>query len=216
MIAAGENAFIQDDGVLSRRVEGPKIEHRLALTQGHAEQGLHREDGRAIARVDKGKGRAVDEDDDDIANRMDVDGSSNPSQSLIRSQNADSTPSNQLILPIPNSLPIAPITNSPDEDSVELLLNPSTHLARALHQAGLPETAIVNLDGDVVPVREMASGSGDGLGRGVEEREKRERVEREVVAESKDMRGKVVPAWAFKVRQESSLAAEASRCPPPA
>jgi hypothetical protein len=55
--------------------------------------------------------------------------------------------------------------------------------------------------GQIIPVREVASGS-EGLRRGDEIAERREAVERQVMADDKDGREKVVPTWGFKVRHD--------------
>jgi protein DGCR14 len=105
-------------------------------------------------------------------------------------------------LVIPNSLPTASPTRtpSPTSDLREVPLAPASHLYRALYEAGLPETAIVTRDGEVVPVREVASGTGGQVVmRGREVAERREVLEKQVMEEEKDEREKVVPGWGYRV-----------------
>lgn len=126
------------------------------------------------------------------------------STSLIRlapSLNQPDISDQQLV--IPNSLPTAHPSRSRSRSRsplIELDLDRDTHLASALFSAGLPSTALVTSTGAIVPSREIASGSGDGLGRGRVERERREAVEKEVFADQKDVRGKEVPEWRFRAR----------------
>lgn len=79
---------------------------------------------------------------------------------------------------------------------------PETHpLSTALEKAGLPKTALVsNDDGKVVPFREGASGSGDGRGRGADEKARRDEIEREVMgSEKEDAHAGKVEQWKYKV-----------------
>lgn len=79
---------------------------------------------------------------------------------------------------------------------------PESHpLSKALEKAGLPQTALVsNEDGKVVPYREGASGSGDGRGRGVDEKARRDAIERDIMGEEKaDEHAGKVGQWPYKV-----------------
>jgi hypothetical protein len=165
----------------------------------------------ALIKVDKGKGRAQEDVDDEeevmalvLSGANDDNARSADSVALIRpapSLNAPDISDQQLV--IPNALPLAQTlqSDSPqDKDALtELPLPADSHLARALNEAGLPETAMMNQDGQLVPARDLANGSGDGLGRGEMERKKRELIEKAVMADEKDSRERTVPTWAYRV-----------------
>ena len=164
----------------------------------------------ALIKVDKGKGRAQEDadDEDQVMALVALDGedaneSGNANAvTMIRpapSLNAPDISEQQLV--IPNALPLAAAGPSlPSKDTLtELSLPADSHLARALNEAGLPETALMNEDGQLVPARDVASGSGDGMGRGELEKKRRELIEKAVMADEQDSRERVVPTWAYKV-----------------
>jgi protein DGCR14 len=174
-------------------------------------KGKEPETSTALTKVDKGKRRATaDEEDEDEVLAMilgDSSGDGQPSSSntaLIRAapqMNAPDISEQQLV--IPNALPRAidlPPDPFPQETLLELPLPGDSHLARALNHAGLPETALINKDGQLVPARDVASGSGNGLGRGFDEKARRELIEKEVMGDEKDERSRAVPTWAYRVR----------------
>lgn len=128
---------------------------------------------------------------------------------------------------IANALPRAPLATAADDEDdnralVEFALRPDSHLALALAEAGLPSTAFAaRLDAEssttsgqvvVVPAREVASGAGDGLGRGEEERQRREMIEAEVWADQKETREAIVPDWKFKVSLALQRSFKPSAC----
>jgi hypothetical protein len=202
-------------------VQGPdgKVLMIESSSNSSADNGLKEKPGlieegsgkQALIKVDKGKGRAQEDADDEeevMALVLSGDNDDTPrsadSVALIRpapSLNAPDISDQQLV--IPNALPSAQIlqSNSPqDKDTLtELPLPADSHLARALNEAGLPETAMMNQDGQLVPARDLANGSGDGLGRGEMERKKRESIEKAVMADEKDSRERTVPTWAYRV-----------------
>lgn len=154
--------------------------------------------------------------------------SGSSSQIALRSENDpqqqtdESTPSTTAMT-VANALPRAPDENGDDNEEaegralVEFALRPDSHLAVALAEAGLPSTAFAaRMPSDdkkrstrsspdqavvIVPAREVASGAGDGLGRGQVERQRREMIEAEVWADQEDTRAAIVPDWKYKVRR---------------
>ena len=203
-------------------VQGPdgKVLMIESSSNSSGEDGLKKEkpglieegsDKQALIKVDKGKGRAQEDADDEeevialvLSSDNDDTARSADSMALIRpapSLNAPDISDQQLV--IPNALPLAhTLQNEParDKDTLtELPLPADSHLARALNEAGLPETAMMNQDGQLVPARDLANGSGDGLGRGELERKKRELIEKAVMADEKDSRERTVPTWAYRV-----------------
>lgn len=203
-------------------VQGPdgKVLMIESSSNSSADDGLKKEkpglleegsDKQALIKVDKGKGRAQEDANDEhevMALVLSGDNDDTPrsadSVALIRpapSLNAPDISDQQLV--IPNALPSAQILqNEPAKDKdalTELPLPADSHLARALNEAGLPETAMMNQDGQLVPARDLANGSGDGLGRGELERKKRELIEKAVMADEKDSRERTVPTWAYRV-----------------
>lgn len=181
-----------------------------------------KEPGQALIKLDKGKGRAQDDVDDEdqvmALISLDDDDENNNSGStntvaMIRpapSLNAPDVSEQQLV--IPNALPTAALRPpSPKDTLTELPLPEDSHLARALNEAGLPETALMNKEGQLVPARMLASGSGDGLGRGELERRRREVIEKAVMAEEKDSRERTVPTWAYRVSRSQVFGPRAYR-----
>lgn len=100
----------------------------------------------------------------------------------------------------PEILPASPLR--------ETSLEPDAPLTKALKAAGLPSTALVDVEGAIVPAREAASGAGDDRGRGDEERARRKVIEDSVMDRrgQKDLRPNDVGAgtqgWGYKVRHE--------------
>lgn len=85
---------------------------------------------------------------------------------------------------------------------------PEGPLQRALVQAGLPATALISAeDGAIVPHREVTGGEGQGRGRGDEERNRRDQLERAVMADeqqdSLSLGGSGVDQWKYKVSLDS-------------
>lgn len=77
-------------------------------------------------------------------------------------------------------------------------LLPETHpLSRALEMAGLPPTAITDKDGAIVPARDLASGSGDGRGRGLSDRQALKAAEKAALG-SETREGGNVQQWKYK------------------
>ncbi|KAJ9104347.1 hypothetical protein QFC19_003989 [Naganishia cerealis] len=209
LIEAG--GYVPDDGLLPvrKRIEPPT--HRLALTLPKIEE----QDQKQIE-GGKGKQKAIQSDadtgstdkgDDDTNTSLVVSNTEGATTSDIRSLvrrapecDVPNIANTQLV--IPNALPEGSLPPVRDDQSelVEIVLDPSTHLARALAEAGLPETAIVTRQGELVPSREVASGAGDGLGRGEADRMQREAIEKQVMGELKDDREKLVPTWGYKTR----------------
>jgi hypothetical protein len=188
------------------------IETSVPSTQSEAEGSS--QPNHALIKVDKGKGRASDVIDDEeqvmalILGPDENDDPSSISRALIRpapSLNAPDVSDQQLV--IPNALPQATssATTSPRDILTELPLPAESHLARALNEAGLPETALLNKDGQLVPARDVASGSGEGLGRGDIEKAHRALIEKEVMAEQNDDRERTVPTWAYRVCRSASF-----------
>lgn len=194
MIESSSNSLTDDES---------KKEKTGRLEEGSGKQ--------ALIKVDKGKGRAQEDVDNEeevmalvLGGASDDNARSADSVALIRpapSLNAPDISDQQLV--IPNALPLAHALQSEspkDKDTlIELPLPADSHLARALNEAGLPETAMMNQDGQLVPARDLANGSGDGLGRGELERKKRELIEKAVMADEKDSRERTVPTWAYRV-----------------
>lgn len=126
--------------------------------------------------------------------------------SLVRTAPALDAPditSQQLV--IPNALPQAALetpssnTQSRPGELLELNLPKDTPLARALKQAGLPETALVDQKGQVVFAKDMIAA---GVTGGTEQEARikmRAQIEAEVMGSQDDTREKVVPMWAYKV-----------------
>lgn len=196
--------YVPDDGLVVQRkaVEAPT--HRLALLapkEGSSE--------------DNGQPKAIEgperdaKDDKTAANDalMRREDAAEDGRSLIRRApelNAPDISDTQLA--VPNALAIASSATSVNADSnkaVEIPLDPSSHLARALANAGLPETALVTRQGDLVPGREIASGSGAA---GEVERKEREEREKRVMGDLKDERETLVPTWGYKVSRRRGMA----------
>ena len=202
-------------------VQGPNgkilmIETTSAAAIPSVEAGPSKQPEQALIKVDKGKGRATDDEDEEDQvmalilgpDEREDDDPDSSSRALIRtapSLNAPDVSAQQLA--IPNALPRASIlTPKPPQNMLtELPLPAESHLARALTEAGLPETALLNKDGQLVPARDITSGSGEGLGRGDLEKARRELIEKEVMSGESDTRERTVPTWAYKVRLSVAL-----------
>jgi hypothetical protein len=202
-------------------VQGPNgkmlmIETTAAAEIPSVEAGPSGPPDQALIKVDKGKGRATDEEDEEDqvmalilgSDEREDDDPDSSSKSLIRtapSLNAPDVSDQQLV--IPNALPRASTSTqkSPQNTLTELPLPAESHLARALNEAGLPETALLNKDGQLVPARDITSGSGEGLGRGDLEKAKREMIEKQVMSGESDTRERTVPTWAYKVSSQADL-----------
>lgn len=214
LIQAG--GYVPDDGLLpvKQAIEPPT--HRLALTL--PKEGENREGAE-----EKGKSKAIeagpsmkptDGPQTEPSTALVIgksEGSSAKDKALVRRAPELNAPDiSEMQLAIPNALPsgVRESTNKEDDNgTVEIVLDPSSHLARALAEVGLPETAIVTRQGDLVPSREIASGGGDGVGRrGEVDRLAREAKENEVMGELKDNREIIVPTWGYKVRTAVSIA----------
>jgi protein DGCR14 len=203
LIDAG--GYIPDDGVIRERKTIEPPTHRLAVMpdKGGSSEG-------------KGERRAIEagprEEEEmvisiDALVRRDTDSSEG---ALVRRAPALNAPDiSQTQLTIPNALPEETTANTDVDANTlhEIPLDPASHLARALAHAGLPETAIVTRQGTLVPQREVASGAGDGLGRGDADRKEREELERRVMGEERDERGTLVPTWGYKVGPTTSFSA---------
>lgn len=208
LIEAG--GYVPNDGLLPvrKRIEPPT--HRLALTLPENEE-------KSTNRIEGGKSekKAIQSAVQTIS--QDKGGSTNTSLVVSDTENAEIDDTTAIVrrapeldapditntqLVIPNALPEGPpVPNIDDQNElVEIVLDPSSHLARALAEVGLPETAIVTRKGELVPTREFASGAGEGLGRGEADRRSREAKEKEVMGDLKDDREKLVPTWGYKVR----------------
>lgn len=208
LIQAG--GYVPDDGLLPVRKAIEPPTHRLALT-------LPKEGENEEPSEDKGKTKAIEAGPSakqtggtqtQPSTALIVSGSNESSandMALVRHAPELNAPDvSEMQLAIPNALPssaISPTNKEDDNGTVEIVLDPSSHLARALAEVGLPETAIVTRQGDLVPSREIASGGGDGVGRrGEVDRLAREAKENEVMGELKDTREIIVPTWGYKVR----------------
>lgn len=207
LIQAG--GYVPDDGLIPARKAIEPPAHRLALT-------LPREEEITDPSDKKGKAKAIEadtsgkqaEEDQSVRSTALIVGSSEQSSvdnvALVRHAPDLNAPDvSDMQLAIPNALPSGAISAANEEDdngTVEIMLDPSSHLARALAEVGLPETAIVTRQGDLVPSRDIASSGGDGLGRrGEVDRLARESKESEVMGELKDNREIIVPTWGYKV-----------------
>lgn len=221
LIQAG--GYVPDDGLIpvKKAIEPPT--HRLALT-------LPKEGEDSEALAEKGEKKAIEAGPSrteakgkqaEASNALTI---SSPKQSsadngfMIRHAPDLNAPDvSEMQLAIPNALPSGaiPATNEEDENgTIEIMLNPASHLARALAEVGLPETAIVTRQGDLVPSREIASGGGDALGRrGEVDRLAREAKENEVMGELKDSREIIVPTWGYKVSTVAFLSAGTTKQP---
>lgn len=87
---------------------------------------------------------------------------------------------------------------------VEQALPDEHPLNRALVAAGLPGTALVSVDdGQIVPHRDVAGGTEDDRGRGQEDREKRDIIERAVLGDERpdylSLAGSGGDHWGYKV-----------------
>lgn len=204
MIEAG--GYVPDDGLIRERkaVEPPMP--RLAVMPGEGGSSEGKGERRAIE-AGPGDGEGMVNTSDALVKR-DTDSSEG---ALVRRAPALNAPDiSETQLTIPNALP-EDTTTSTDADADklhEIPLDPGSHLARALAHAGLPETAIVTRQGTLVPQREVASGAGDGLGRGDADRKEREELERRVMGEERDERGTLVPTWGYKVSPSTSFPRE--------
>ena len=202
-------------------VQGPNGKMLMIETTAEAEipsveAGPSTQPDRALIKVNKGKARATDDEheEDQVmalilgSDEREDDDPNSSSKALIRtapSLNAPDVSDQQLV--IPNALPRASTTTrkSPQSTLTELPLPAESHLARALNEAGLPETALLNKDGQLVPARDITSGSGEGLGRGDLEKARRELIEKEVMSGESDTRERTVPTWAYKVSRQAGL-----------
>lgn len=207
LIEAG--GYVPNDGLLParKRIEPPT--HRLALTLPEDEdQGMKRiEGGRGEQKQiqssvtttpqDKGVGTNTSL----VVRNTEQAKTDNTTAIIRRAPELDALDITDTQLAIPNALPEGSLDPEHDDQSelVEIVLDPSSHLARALAEVGLPETAIITRQGELVPSREFASGAGEGLGRGEADRRLREAKEKEVMGELKDNREKIVPTWGYKV-----------------
>mgnify|MGYP002718960778 CR=1 FL=1 len=207
LIKAG--GYVPDDGLLpvKKAIEPPN--HRLALT-------LPKEAENECSSGEKGKKKAIEADPSakqnagiqadsgrDLIIRSPKRASTDDAALIRHAPDLNAPDISEMQLVIPNALPsgiTASTDKEEDDETLEIVLDPSSHLARALAEVGLPETAIVTRQGDLVPSREIASGSGDAVGkRGEVDRLAREAKESEVMGELKDDREIIVPTWGYKV-----------------
>lgn len=79
----------------------------------------------------------------------------------------------------------------------EKILPPTHPLGKALEMAGLPPTAITDSQGAIVPHRDLASGSGDGRGRGQSDRRALSEAEKAALGSEKKEGGQV-QQWPYK------------------
>ncbi|KAJ9107405.1 hypothetical protein QFC21_000855 [Naganishia friedmannii] len=208
LIEAG--GYVPNDGLLPvrKRIDPPT--HRLALTlPGNEERGTKQvEEGKGEPKAIHPSVETPSQDKGASTNTSLVVSDTNrvnpdDTTALIRrAPELDAPDITHTQLVIPNALPEGSLVPEHDgqNELVEIVLDPSSHLARALAEVGLPETAIVTRQGELVPSREFASGAGEGLGRGEADRRLREAKEKEVMGELKDDREKVVPTWGYKTR----------------
>jgi len=231
LIEAG--GYVPNDGVMEmKRVEAGKRVLTIKGVAGREKEEESVEGGKGQGK-DKGKEGDVlaledpssksdteashTADSQALVTTHDVADPATTTTALIRHAPPTATLSpSQTQLVIPNSLPTASPTRtpSPTSDLREVPLSPASHLYRALYEAGLPETAIVTRGGEVVPVREVASGTGgEVIMRGKEVEERREQVERKVMQEEKDEREKVVPGWGYRARNSLYFGPDADVSP---
>ena len=96
-------------------------------------------------------------------------------------------------------------STSKDKETLDEVVLPEHHpLGRALAEAGLPTTALVSKeDGVLVPMRETASGYGEGRGRGRDELDRRKAAEKAVMGDEEKshlaLGGSGAEGWGFKV-----------------
>jgi protein DGCR14 len=96
-------------------------------------------------------------------------------------------------------------SSAKDKETLDEVVLPEHHpLGRALVEAGLPATALVSKeDGVLVPMRETASGYGDGRGRGKDEVDRRRAAEKAVMGDEEKshlaLGGSGAEGWGFKV-----------------
>jgi hypothetical protein len=211
LIQAG--GYVPDDGLIPVRKAIEPPTHRLALTLPREEEITETSDQKGKAKaIEAGpSGKQAVEDRPEIGTALII---GSPKQSsaddvalVHHAPDLNAPDISDMQLAIPNALPSGaiPATNEEnDNGTVEIMLDPSSHLARALAEVGLPETAIVTRQGDLVPSRDIASSGGDGLGRrGEVDRLAREAKESEVMGELKDSREIIVPTWGYKVSATS-------------
>lgn len=96
-------------------------------------------------------------------------------------------------------------------------LLPAAHpLSRALELAGLPPTAVTDASGAIVPARDLASGAGDGRGRGALSRAEATAAERAALGSERGDGG-AVPHWPYRAMNGLMFPPDAysSPYPPP-
>lgn len=92
---------------------------------------------------------------------------------------------------------------------------PDTHpLTKALEMAGLPPTAITDSEGAIVPHRDLASGSGDGRGRGQSDRRALSEAEKAALG-SETREGGGVQQWPYKAMNGLMFPPDSYRSPYP-
>lgn len=94
---------------------------------------------------------------------------------------------------------------------------PAAHpLSRALELAGLPPTAVTDASGAIVPARDLASGAGDGRGRGALSRAEATAAERAALGSERGDGG-AVPHWPYRAMNGLMFPPDAysSPYPPP-
>lgn len=94
--------------------------------------------------------------------------------------------------------------NKPPPQLEEVAVPENHPLAQALATAGLPATALVSTeDGALVPLRETTSGTGEGRGRGDDERARRLALEKGIMGEEErehlPLDGSGGDMWGYKV-----------------
>lgn len=201
LIEAG--GFVPDDGLVTGSKAMAPPTHRLALKPV--------EEGSGARAIEVGPAGEREDEKAESSNSLVRRDDEAEDRALVRRAPGLNVPDiSSTQLTIPNALPADPTTPIDTDDDGnstlhEIPLDPASHLARALAQVGLPETAIVTRKGELVPAREVASGSGDGLGRGEADRQEREERERRVMGDEKDMRETLVPTWGYKVGLRQTL-----------
>lgn len=96
----------------------------------------------------------------------------------------------------------------------EKILPDSHPLSRALEMAGLPPTAITDKDGAIVPHRDLASGSGDGRGRGQSDRRALSDAEKAALS-SQTREGGNVQQWPYKAMNGLMFPPDSYKAPYP-
>jgi protein DGCR14 len=128
--------------------------------------------------------------------------SGTPGQRLVG--NASSALVPHSVSTMSNALILAKDAKIPLDKVVEQTLPDEHPLNKALIAAGLPGTALVSVDeGMIVPHRDVAGGEDDGRGRGQEDREMRNAIERAVLGDERpdylSLAGSGGDHWTFKV-----------------